>query len=100
MRVLVLGAGLMGAQIGCEYALGGHDVTLTARHPDEIEERIEAALAKAEELSLHSPDQVAEARTRLEVEAEPQPAGWDLVAESVPEDFDLKAALLRPLAQA
>src|SRR5919109_641215 len=31
MRVLVAGAGLMGSQIGCEYALGGHDVVLQAR---------------------------------------------------------------------
>ena len=39
MRVLVLGAGIMGAQVGCEYALGGHEVTLTARHLDRIERR-------------------------------------------------------------
>lgn len=31
VRVAILGAGLMGAQIGCEYALGSHDVVLHAR---------------------------------------------------------------------
>src|SRR5690242_20081042 len=98
MRVLVVGAGLMGAQIGCEYALGGHDVTLTARNPDRIGERVEEALARCEELGLHPPEQVAEARARLEAVAEHADAGWDLVVESVPEDFDLKVELLRPLA--
>ena len=47
MRVLVVGAGLMGAQIGCEYALGAHDVTLTARRPDRIEGRVEEAFEVA-----------------------------------------------------
>jgi 3-hydroxyacyl-CoA dehydrogenase, NAD binding domain len=28
VRVAIVGAGLMGAQIGCEYALGGHDVVI------------------------------------------------------------------------
>ena len=100
MRVLVVGAGLMGAQIGCEYALGGHDVTLTARHPDRVEERVDNALATAEDLSLFTPEQVAEARARLTVAGEYAPDGWELVVESVPEDFELKATVLRPLAAA
>ncbi len=98
-RVLVVGAGLMGAQIGCEYALGGHDVTLTARHPDAIDERVESALTRADELGLYPSAQIADARTRLETAADPDSAGWNLVVESVPEDFDLKVELLRPLAQ-
>src|SRR5919204_6646901 len=100
MRVRVVGAGLMGAQIGCEYALGGHDVTLTARHPDRVEERVDNALATAEDLSLFTPEQVAEARARLTVAGEYAPDGWELVVESVPEDFELKATVLRPLAAA
>src|SRR3954453_22366034 len=98
MRVLVVGAGLMGAQIGCEYALGGHDVSLTARNPGAIEERVEAALARCEELGLYPPERGADARTKLDPPADPPAAGWDLVVESVPEDFDLKVELLRPLA--
>ena len=34
VRVAIIGAGLMGAQIGCEYALGGHDVVLHSRDAD------------------------------------------------------------------
>src|SRR5580765_6370871 len=100
MRVLVVGAGLMGAQIGCEYALGGHDVTLTARHPERVEERVAETLAKAEELSLYTAGQVAEARPRLAVAADYPREGWELVVESVPEDAELKAEVLRPLAAA
>jgi 3-hydroxyacyl-CoA dehydrogenase len=96
MRVLVLGAGLMGAQIGCEYALGGHDVTMTARDTARVADRVEETLAKAVDLGLHPP----EARPPIEIDAAPAAEGWDLVVESVPEDAELKARLLRPLAQA
>jgi 3-hydroxybutyryl-CoA dehydrogenase len=98
MRVLVVGAGLMGAQIGCEYALGGHDVTLAARHRERVEERVEETLGKAEDLSLHPPELVDEARARISIAADYAAAGWELVVESVPEDAELKAELLRPLA--
>jgi 3-hydroxybutyryl-CoA dehydrogenase len=100
MRVLVLGAGIMGAQVGCEYALGGHEVTLTARHLDRVERRVRDALATVQELSLFAPEQVAQARGRLTLDAEYGPDAWDLVVESVPEDIELKAGLLRPLAAA
>ena len=30
MKVVLLGPGLMGAQIACEYAIGGHEVTVLA----------------------------------------------------------------------
>ena len=33
MRVTIVGAGLMGAQIGCEYAIGGHDVRVHGVRP-------------------------------------------------------------------
>src|SRR5918992_1203463 len=62
MRVLVVGAGLMGAQIGCEYALGGHDVTLFARRAESVRLRVESAF------------------------------------ESLPEQLELKASLLRDAA--
>src|SRR5438876_1657265 len=100
MRVLVVGAGLMGAQIGCEYALGGHDVTLTARDTARVVARVDDALSKAEDLHLFSPDEVAAARARLGVDDDCAHDGWDLVVESLPEDFELKAERLRPLAHA
>ena len=99
MRVLVLGAGLMGAQIGCEYALGGHDVTMTARDTARVADRVEETLAKAAELSLHAAELATDARERIAIDGAPPDAGWDLVVESVPEDAELKAELLRPLAQ-
>jgi 3-hydroxybutyryl-CoA dehydrogenase len=100
MRVLVVGAGLMGAQIGVEYALGGHEVTLTARHPDQVAERAENSLELVAAHGLAEPDQVAAARGRIEIAGEADPAGWELVVESVPERLDLKAELLGPSAAA
>ncbi len=99
MRVLVVGAGLMGAQIGCEYAFGGHEVTLVARDLGRVEERVGAALALAEDRGLVDPDDAAAARRRLVFASEYDTAGWELVVESAPEDLELKAKLLRPLAK-
>jgi 3-hydroxybutyryl-CoA dehydrogenase len=99
MRVLVIGAGLMGAQIGVEYALGRHDVTLAARNPEAALERADSALATAREHGLATETAVEEARDRLSVTAEPANKRWDLVVESVPEDMELKARLLSALAK-
>jgi 3-hydroxybutyryl-CoA dehydrogenase len=98
MRVLVLGAGLMGAQIGCEYAFGGHDVTLVARDLERLRRRLNAALATAETHAVIDAGAGDEVRERLHVADTYETSGWDLVVESVPEDLDLKAELLRPLA--
>jgi 3-hydroxyacyl-CoA dehydrogenase len=97
---LILGAGLMGAQIGVEYVLGGHDVTLTARDEGRVRERAAAALETLERYGLAEAEELAAARGRLTVTASPPPHGWDIVLESLPEDLDLKAARLRPLAEA
>ena len=45
--VAVVGAGLMGSQIACEYALGGHLVIVIARDPDRARARVEDAFATA-----------------------------------------------------
>jgi len=100
VRVLIVGAGLMGAQIGCEYALGGHDVTLMARSEARAGERAAAGFATLEALELAEAGETAAARARLAVSAMPEPQGWELVVESLPEDGELKAGLLRPLAEA
>jgi 3-hydroxybutyryl-CoA dehydrogenase len=99
MRVLVLGAGLMGAQIGCEYAFGGHGVTLVARDVGRVQARVEAALATAESRGLVAPGEIAGARARMTIAGDYDTAGWELVVESVPEDLELKATVLRPLAE-
>ena len=93
-----MGAGLMGAQIGCEYALGGHDVTALSRHPDGAEQRVRASLETVTELGLAAAEDVAAAEARIGFASDASSSGWDLVVESVPEDFQLKATLLRGFA--
>lgn len=93
MRVLVLGAGLMGSQIGIEYLTGGHDVTFVARDADALRRRVEEGLALAGRLGLDP------GRGRWTIAAAAA-AVADLIVESLPEDLELKAALLRPLAAA
>src|SRR5712691_1913126 len=96
MRVTIVGAGLMGAQIGCEYALGGHQVTLIARDAAAAERRVEASLQLVEE---HELGQAGPARDRLRVTTDsPSSVACDLAVESVPEDLELKARLLREVA--
>lgn len=88
----------MGAQIGCEYALGGHEVTLVARDSAAAGRRVEAALELVEE---HDLGDAAAARGRLRVTAElGEAVACDLAVESVPEQLELKAALLREVAAA
>jgi 3-hydroxybutyryl-CoA dehydrogenase len=103
VRITVIGAGLMGAQIGCEYALGGHDVTLFGRRPGLVEERVAAAIALLEEHRLATPDEIAATRDRLAVTeslAGEHLASCDLAVESVPEELELKAGLLSRVAAA
>lgn len=86
----------MGAQIGVEYALGGHEVVLVARDTDAALGRAEAALALLLEHGLRTHEDVAAARSRLAVGSEPRAAaGVDLVVESLPEDLALKTGVLR-----
>jgi 3-hydroxybutyryl-CoA dehydrogenase len=96
MRVAILGAGLMGAQIGCEYALGGHDVVLHARDADAARERAEAGLALVEREKLRDPAAVDAARARLSASGDTAAAAdADLLVESLPEDLALKTSVLK-----
>jgi 3-hydroxybutyryl-CoA dehydrogenase len=91
----------MGAQMGCEYALAGHDVALVARDAAAVEERFEHALALVREHGLAAPDQVEAARGRATAGSDLDAvAACDLAVESVPEDLALKADLLRVVAKA
>jgi 3-hydroxybutyryl-CoA dehydrogenase len=101
VKVLVVGAGLMGAQIGCEYALAGHDVVLVARDLGRLSARREETLVLVRDLGLAGAAEVEAAAGRLHVAsgsalAEP----CDLAVESAPEDLDLKAELLGEVALA
>lgn len=97
-HVAILGAGLMGAQIGCEYALGGCHVDWIARDRERAERRIEAALALVLEHGLADDAATARARERMSFG---DPAGErspELIVESLPEDLSLKADVLGELA--
>jgi 3-hydroxybutyryl-CoA dehydrogenase len=102
MRVSVIGAGLMGAQIGCEYALGGHEVTLVARDTDAVSRRVDAAFRLLDEHGLSSADELAGAKSRIAIAGALDQVGsaCDLAVESLPEDLELKASMLASVARA
>ena len=96
MRVAIIGAGLMGAQIGCEYALGGHDVRLHARDLGRAQQRVDDGFALLETQRLHPPAAVRAAAGRVSSSADPGEAasGATLLVESLPEDLELKTSVL------
>jgi 3-hydroxybutyryl-CoA dehydrogenase len=101
MRILIAGPGLMGSQIGVEYALGGHAVTFLARDAEKARQRIESAWQTAalvnrwpEEAFLEGPQQI-EIVTELAAVEGPV----DLMLESVVEDAEAKAVVLREAAE-
>ena len=98
MKIILLGPGLMGSQIACEYALGGHEVVVLARRPDVGRERIERGFTTAQEHELATPDQIAAARERLMIAQEVDGAdGAQVIVESVVEDLVEKKTALLPV---
>ena len=98
MKIILLGPGLMGSQIACEYALGGHHVLVLARRPDVGRERIERGFATAREHELATHDQIASARERLTIaEVADDTGGAHVIVESVVEDLVEKRAALLPV---
>ena len=98
MKVVLLGPGLMGSQIACEYALGGHEVVVLARRPDVARERIERGFSTAREHGLANPDQVDAARERIAMAEEIGAAdGARIIVESVVEDLAEKKEALLPV---
>ena len=98
MKTALLGPGLMGAQIVCEYALGGHEVVILARRVDAAEERLARSWATALEHGLATADEVASAQGRILLTTDvAQTAGAEIIVESVVEDLDQKAEAVKPL---
>ena len=97
MRVAIIGAGLMGAQIGCEYALGGHEVRVHSRDIGGALQRVANGFAVLEAHGLSTADAVRAAAGRVTTAAHPGDAARDadLLVESLPEDLELKASVLR-----
>jgi 3-hydroxybutyryl-CoA dehydrogenase len=99
MHVLCLGAGLMGSQIGLEYALGGHEVVFVARRPNAAKRRVKDAAQIVEQHGLASPQAIVDATARTSFRrsvAGDEPA--ELVVESLPEDRQAKVGPLREAA--
>src|SRR5829696_2947902 len=98
MKIALLGPGLMGSHIACEYALGGHEVAVLARRPDVARERIERGFATAHKHGLVTSDRVAAARERLTIAEEIDGGdGAQVIVESVVEDVVEKKAALLPV---
>jgi 3-hydroxybutyryl-CoA dehydrogenase len=98
-RVAIVGAGLMGAQIGCEYALAGCPVVWIVRDRAGARQRVEGALALALRHGLAERQAVESARGRMlygDVGEDPDGA-LDVIVESLPEDLEVKAAVLGAL---
>ena len=102
-RVLIVGAGLMGSQIGCEYALAGHRVSLVARDAARVGARVHEALSLVRSYELAGADNVEIARGNITVagagsmSADPPP---HIIVESLPEDLGVKRDVLVRLVAA
>jgi 3-hydroxybutyryl-CoA dehydrogenase len=96
-HVAIVGAGLMGSQIGCEYALGGCHVTWVVRDRARSEQRVEQALAVARDHGLADEPALSRARASMSY-GESDARSPQLIVESLPEDLSLKADVLGDLA--
>ncbi|MHB2001051.1 MAG: 3-hydroxyacyl-CoA dehydrogenase family protein [Solirubrobacteraceae bacterium] len=94
--VALLGVGLMGSQIGCEYALAGWAVSWVVRDEARAREKVEGALELARAHRIATAESVLAARARMTYGA--PPSRCELIVESLPEDLDVKATVLRRLA--
>ncbi len=104
-RVAVVGAGLMGAQIGAEYALGGYGVTLLTRSRGSAEAAVARAAHALRFLAqggLADAQRVEMAIPRLTPATDVASAcrGAVMVVESIPERLDAKVEVLRQAAAA
>jgi 3-hydroxybutyryl-CoA dehydrogenase len=96
--VAIVGAGLMGSQIGCEYALGGCHVTWIVRDRARSEQRVERALGVARDHGLADEPAIARARGSMSY-GECDGRSPQLIVESLPEDLSLKSDVLGQLAE-
>jgi 3-hydroxybutyryl-CoA dehydrogenase len=97
MKVAVVGVGLMGSQIGCEFAMAGHTVEFVSRDPALARGRVEEVLADVVATGILTEVQADSARAATAY-ASSASRGFELAIESVPEDLTLKVEVLRGLA--
>jgi 3-hydroxybutyryl-CoA dehydrogenase len=99
-RIAVLGDGGAGAQIGCEYALGGCSVVWLANDRERSAQHAEAALRLASAHGLAGPADLERARALI-AHATPgdgTEGRLTLIVEALPERLEEKAAALAALA--
>ena len=100
MKIALLGPGLMGAQIACEYALGGHELVILARRVDAAQERLARSWATSLEHGLATVDEINAAQKRILLTTDvAQTGGAEIIVESVVEDLDQKAEAVKPLLE-
>lgn len=90
----------MGSQIGCEFAIGGHEVVYLVQRLDAATRRVDAAFALAGTLDLWTTAAVQAGRERVSFVSsvsELDPA-TELFVESIAEDRAPKIAILRDAA--
>jgi 3-hydroxybutyryl-CoA dehydrogenase len=92
----------MGAQIGCEYAMGGHEVALLSRDPEALKRRVDDVFLMLRDLELCEEQAALDATRRLRFanNVSDAAANCDVVVESLPEDLELKARILGEAARA
>lgn len=103
-KVAIAGAGLMGAQIGAEYALAGHDVVLITRSAQSAQAALGRAHASIRGLMAHGLVAVARGeaalpRLRTSTDLMAACADRDVIVESVAEDLGAKADVLDAAAR-
>jgi 3-hydroxybutyryl-CoA dehydrogenase len=99
IAVAVIGAGLMGSQIGCEYALAGHRVVFVARDVERARQRVGEAFATARRFAVAAPEALEHGSRRLRFRddcAGDEPV--ELIVESLVEDRAVKAEWLAAAA--
>lgn len=98
-RILIIGAGAMGRQIGFQCAVSGYGVVLHDTGQDVLDKAMQRLGELAEHYVRNSrlgEGEAKEALDRVRTETDPEKAGTDadLVSESVPEDPQLKGKIL------
>jgi 3-hydroxybutyryl-CoA dehydrogenase len=101
LNVLIVGGGRMGSQIACEYAIGGHQVTVVSRTESAAQERLKSAFESALQAGLIDDARSREAQQRFVVQGSLSSVtkSPDLVVESIDEDETAKGEILRDVAK-
>jgi len=103
MKVGVVGAGLMGAEIALVFALAGHDVLLNDRDQESLDRaraRLRTLLEKGVQRGFYAAEDIELALGRIRPTlAQEDFRDLDMVTEAVFEALEVKRAVLQSLAQ-